>query len=123
MTDDIKVGEQLLSPEDLKKQVTTKRGIFEIKIANPLDKKRIIRATAGAIGHAPLESIPNVDYVYANAVETLRVVIVEAPDWFAIDNCLDDELIITLYNEYMKFETDFRRRLRGDKFRKDSESD
>lgn len=115
--EEFEVGEMLLAKEDLVQKVLTKRGNFVVKIANPLDKRRIVRSTASAIGNADLGSIPSADYFYITAVETLKVVLVETPDWFkSVDTCLDDDLIIELYSEYSKFETEFRRRFRQDKF-------
>lgn len=114
----IKVGDILLGKEELTKTIATEnRGSFVVKIANPLEKKRIIRAVAAAVGEAPLTSVPASDYYYATAVETLKVVIISSPDWFkSVDDCLDDDLILKLYSEYTKFEDDFRRQLRQDRF-------
>jgi len=114
--EEVKVGEVLLSKEDLQKVIKTKRGNFVVKVADPLDKKAIIRNTAAATGNVPIDSIPVIDYSYMSAIETLKIVIVESPDWFVgVESCIDDELIMHLYNEYVKFETNFRRRLREGK--------
>lgn len=116
---DVRVGELLLSPEDLQKKVPTKRGDFTIRIANPLEKQTIMRNIARALGHAPVDSITAVDYYYATAVHTIDIVVKESPDWYkGATECRDDQLITDLYNAYRDFEEDFRRRLRENKFRK-----
>lgn len=122
--EEIKVGEILLSKEDLQKTLKTKRGNFVVKIANPLDKKLIIRNTAASIGQANVQSVTAADYYFITAMETMRIVIIESPDWFeSVDTCMDDELILDLYGQYIEFEKRFRRLLRQNKFGRDSKGD
>ena len=113
---DLRVGELLLSQDDLTKKVNTKRGIFTLKMPDPMVRKAIIRSISNAIDRAPLESIPAMDYLYVKATETLKYVVTEYPEWWeGADKCMDDDLILELYDEFLKFENDFRRRVRGNR--------
>jgi hypothetical protein len=118
MTEDngsVRVGEVLLGKEDLTKKVTTNRGIFVMKYPSPFERQALIRNISSALNFAPLESIPGSDYMFNKAIETLKIVVTEAPDWWrGADQCMDEQFIMDLYEEYLKFEKDFRRKVRGD---------
>ena len=114
MADETRVGDVLLKREDLTKTVNSKRGIFVLRMADPLVRKGIIRNISASLNHAALDSIPADDYFYVKAVETLRLTIIEKPDWWeGIDRCMDDDLITELYTAYLELEDGFRRLLRG----------
>lgn len=114
MAGELRVGELLLGKDDLTKTVTTKRGVFILRMLDPMGRKALIRNISTAIGHAPLESIPAGDYLYTKAVETLKLAVQEGPDWWeGAERCMDDELLMELYEAYLAFEEAFRRRVRG----------
>ncbi len=116
---DIRIGEILLSKEDLQNKVTTKRGVFVTKLPNNLEKQLITRNTAAAIGYASLESMLAEEYLLVRMVQTLKIVLVDTPDWFnTVEDCLDQDLLLELFTEHEDFVEKFRGKLRQNKFRR-----
>lgn len=118
---DARLGDILLSKEDLTKTLKTKYGNFTIKIPLPREKQLIVRKVAKAIGDVKLSSIPETDYFYVTAVQSIDIYIIDAPEsWIGAEDCADDEFIVDFYTKCRTFEEAFRGLLRKGKIGRNS---
>lgn len=90
-----------------------KAGGFSVLMPRPSQKIGIISATASALGNKPMESIEPKAYDYTRMVVTLNSVIVDKPSWWeGAENCVDEELLESLWRFYLSCEMEFASRLK-----------
>ena len=119
--DIIKIGKQILHGDDIKHIITVKGESFTVKFPTPYEQMKIERDIALAVGGVPLDTLPQAAYNMTRMVVTLDAVIEKAPDWWeSAGKVYDEDLLIKLWDEYIKAKEDFRSRLQQGKFQKDS---
>lgn len=111
----IRLGKQLIREDELEIHVPYRDDVFVLKYPDPIVKSQIEMEVARRLGSYPrsqysanyllqLEMIVTVDMLY---------VAEKCPTWYEGPfRDLDEERTMTLYNGYLNFQEDFRRRLR-----------
>ena len=119
----IKMGKTILNENDLKIAISYKGEIFTLQYPNPMLRSVIETEIARRLGGYPRSSF-SADHITAvEACATIDSLMIsnECPDWFDGPwTCVDDALIATLYNGYLRFRDQFRKKLRKDKLEGDS---
>ncbi len=115
----LKIGKQILHEDDMEFTVTYKNEVFTLRLPDPLMKAQIESEIARRLGGSPRNSFPEDHLIMLEATTYVNNLVIpeKSPDWFkSAWNCMDDNLIGTLYQEYLTFRKTFRERLQGDKF-------
>ena len=100
-----------ISELDLQKKIETRNGEFVIKALFPYEKTYVIKLIAEQAGNISNLFIAEAEYV--RKICTLQVCIVENPDWWVgASNCLDDDLLNHIYEEYLKLEDSLSEKLK-----------
>jgi len=91
------------------------KGTFVIKLPNNLLKIDIGRRIANYF-NIPVNNISDQDYMFARAMITVDVIIEKAPDWWeGAIKCYDQNLILKIFNWYLKEEKDLNEKLKKNK--------
>lgn len=116
MSDEIKVGNKVLTEDDLKYTVQYNGEIFTLRFPTPYEKAGIEAEIARKLGGYPRSSFPpeHVAMVEATAYVHSLVVPGESPAWFkSAWTCYDDQCIVELFQGYLRFRGKFQERIRG----------
>ena len=119
MKDDIKIRGMIITLQDRQRIIKVGDDAFTVQIPLPGDRVNLSTQIANAIGGRDLKSIPTYEYQFTKMIVTLNFVLVKTPDWWdGAENCMDEDLLATLYKEYDEFEADFQKSLKKNKFAK-----
>lgn len=120
--EDIRLGKQILSQEDISKKIIVGGEEWKVRIPTPLAKREIERLIARKVG-VPLEQMSQDAYLRIRATTFLDGVIIAHPDWWpSAEECFDEDLVMNLFNEFIKFENEFRGKLKRSGFAKNKSS-
>jgi hypothetical protein len=111
----IKIGNQVLSEDDLKFTVQYNGEIFTMRFPTPFEKAAIEAEIARKLGGFTRESFPedHLAMIEATAYVNQLVVPEESPSWFkSAWTCYDDQCIVTLFHGYLRFRGSFQARIR-----------
>lgn len=102
-----KSAEQLktlgLTEKDLKKEIPYGKDKFVIKALFPYEKQYVLGLVSEAAPN--MNNLTIDESLYLRKIATLQVCIVEYPEWFnGPRDCLDDDLLDELYNQYIELE-------------------
>jgi len=123
MSEEIKIGNKVLSEDDLKFTVTYNGEIFTLRYPTPFEKAAIEAEIVRKLGGNNRASFPadHLAMVEATAYVDQLVVHVDSPEWFkSAWTCYDDECIGALYTGYLRFRGEFQARIRGSGAKSDS---
>jgi len=117
---DVRIGQQIIHEDDLKIKVDYKGEIFTLKYPNPIMKSAIEGEIARRLGGFTRDCYPQ-DHVYMVIATTYvdnLIISKESPGWFGNAwECLDEELIGTLYGEYLSFRSKFQEKLKQGQYK------
>jgi len=123
-TQAIKIGKMILHDEDLKIKVQYNGEMFVMRYPTPMEKAQIETDIAKTLGGLPRSSFSE-DHLFlteATAYVNRLAIADECPSWFkSAWTCYDENLIATLYGEYVTFRNTFRNRIADGKLQDDSE--
>lgn len=123
-TQAIKIGKMILHDEDLKIKVQYNGEMFVMRYPTPMEKAQIETDIAKTLGGLPRSSFSE-DHLFlteATAYVNRLAIADECPSWFkSAWTCYDENLIATLYGEYVNFRNTFRNRIADGKLQDDSE--
>jgi hypothetical protein len=111
----VKVGNKILSEDDLKFTVQYNGEIFTLRYPTPYEKAAIEADIARKLGGFTRESFPadHLAMIEATAYVNQLIIPEESPDWFkSAWTCYDDQCIGTLYQGYLRFRSSFQSRIR-----------
>ncbi len=112
----IRIGKQILSEDELEIQAPYKGDLFVLKYPNPILHSQIEMETARRLGGYPRSSY-SADYLLQlemNVTVDLLYVSEKCPNWYEGPfEDFDEERTLALYNNFLKFRDNFRRRLRA----------
>lgn len=114
-----RIGRQVLSQQDLEIEVQYKDEIFTLAYPTPLVKTAIEAEIARRLGGYPRESYSpeHIQMVEATTYVHNLVILDKSPKWFTSAwNCVDDDLVQTLFAGYLRFRSQFQERLRQGQF-------
>ncbi len=112
-----RVGEMVLTEDDLTFTVVYKGETFTLRYPTPFELSLIEADIAKRLGGMPRTSFPeeHVQRVEATAYVDQLVDRDESPNWFKTAwTCYDDRCIQTLYGGYLRFRSQFQERFKGD---------
>lgn len=114
---EIRVGDQVLSEDDLRFTVEYGGEIFVMRYPTPFEITAIETDIANKLGGNPRSAFPrsHLDMVEAAAYVNQLVIRDESPKWFkSAWTCYDTRCIEELYTGYLRFRGTFQERFRGD---------
>lgn len=117
MSEEIKIGNQVLTEDDLKFTVTYNGEVFTLRFPTPFEKAAIEAEIARKLGGFTRDSFPpeHLAMVEATAYVNQLVIPEESPSWFkSAWTCYDDQCIVNLFQGYLRFRGKFQARIRGD---------
>ncbi len=113
-TQAIRIGKMILNDEDLKIKVQYNGEMFVMRYPTPMEKAQIETDIARTLGGMPRASFSE-DHLFlteATAYVNRLAIAEECPPWFkSAWTCYDENLIATLYGEYVTFRNTFRNRI------------
>lgn len=118
-----KLGKTILNESDLKIQIPYKGDIFTLQYPNPMLRTAIETEIARRLGGYPRSSFSPDHIATIEATVTIDILMIrdECPDWFEGPwTCYDDALIANLYDGYLRFRDEFRKKLRSDRLEGDN---
>jgi len=118
----IQLGQNILAEDDLLITVQYENEEFVLKYPDPLQKSAIEVEIARRLGGFPRSTFSQ-DHVImteAHVIIDSTYVAEKCPKWFVPWKCLDERLIMTIYNAYLSFRDEFREKLRTGKYRRGS---
>jgi len=110
----VKLGKQILYPKDMKFSITYKGEIFTMRYPMPFEKQQIEAEIARRLDGHPRATYSNDALMLLEATAYVNALVIaeESPSWFTSAwTCMDEELIATLYGEYLSFRSTFRKKL------------
>ncbi len=116
MSEEIKIGKQILSEDDLKFTVQYNGEIFTLRYPTPFEKAAIEAEIVRKLGGFSRDAYPSdhLTMVEMTAYVNQLIVPEESPDWFkSAWTCYDESCIGALYRGYLLFRGDFQTRIRG----------
>jgi hypothetical protein len=117
----VKIGNQILTEDDLRFTVQYNNEIFTLVYPTPFLKAEIERIIAQRLGGSPRASYTpeHIDSVVAHTYVNELVDTSRSPSWFTSAwTCYDELLIETLYAGYLSFRNKFKEKLRQGGFEK-----
>jgi len=122
-SDNIKLGKQILRPQDFEIEVNYKNEVFVMRYPTPHVKNIIETDIARRLDGQPRNcfSEEHLAMIEAGAYVNALIIPEKSPSWFiSAWTCYDDELIATLYGAYLTFRKQFRENIQKDKFIRNS---
>jgi hypothetical protein len=116
----LQIGKNILTEDDLLIQVPYEDEVFVLKYPNPMQKGAIEVEVVRRLGGFQRTSFSNDHLIMTQAVVTVEALYVpeKCPKWFIPWQCIDERLILALYNGYLSFRDEFGERLRTGKYRR-----
>jgi len=111
----IRVGNQILTEDDLKFTVNYNGEIFTMRFPTPFEKAAIEADIARKLGGFSRESFPpeHLAMIEATAYVNQLMIPEECPAWFkSAWTCYDDQCIGALFQGYLRFRGSFQSRIR-----------
>lgn len=111
----VKIGNQVLSEDDLKFTVQYNGEVFTMRFPTPFEKASIEAEIARKLGGFTRESFPadHLAMVEATAYVNQLIIPEESPTWFkSAWTCYDDQCIVNLFHGYLRFRGSFQTRIR-----------
>lgn len=115
MSEEIKIGNKVLTEDDLKFTIQYNGEVFTLRFPTPYEKAAIESEIARKLGGYPRSSFPaeHVAMVEATAYVNQLLVPEESPAWFkSAWTCYDDQCIVELFQGYLRFRGKFQERIR-----------
>lgn len=115
--EEYRVGEMVLTEDDLKFTVTYKGEIFTMRYPTPFELAAIEAEIVRKLGGFPRASYPTEHLAKVEATAYVEQLVIrdESPKWFkSAWTCYDDLCISELYGGYLRFRSAFQDRFRGD---------
>ena len=117
MSEEIKIGNQILTEDDLEIVVQYNGEVFTMQYPTPYEKAAIEAEIVRRLGGFNRTSYP-VDHlamVEATTYVDQLIIHKKSPDWFkSAWTCLDEECVAELFKGYLSFRGKFQIRIRGD---------
>jgi hypothetical protein len=116
----VQIGRNVLNESDLLIQVQYEDEEFVLKFPNPLQKNAIDVEVARRLGGLPRSAFSPDRVITTEAFVTVDTIYVadKCPKWFVPWTCMDEQLILKLYNAYLSFRDEFAERLRTGRYRR-----
>jgi hypothetical protein len=116
----LQIGKNVLAEDDLLIQISYEDDVFVLKYPNPLVKGQIEVEIARRLGGFNRNTFSQDHVIMTEALVTIDSTYVQekCPKWFAPWLCVDDRLIMALFNGYLSFRDEFREKLRTGKYRR-----
>lgn len=115
--EEIRIGKKVLNEDDLKFTVQYNGELFTLHYPTFFEKAMIEGEIARRLNGFPRSSF-NPDHIMmveATCYVDQLVVIEESPDWWKTAwTCYDEGCVQALFNGYLRFRTDFQKRIRAD---------
>jgi hypothetical protein len=118
----IQLGQNILSEGDLLITAQYDGEEFTLQYPDPLQKSAIEVEIARRLGGFPRSTFSSDHVIMTEAhviIDSLYIAD-KCPKWFVPWKCLDERLIMVLYNAYLSFRDEFREKLRTGKYRRGS---
>lgn len=111
---EFRIGKQVLKEQDLLFTYQYDGELFTMRYPSPLTISLIENEIARRLGGIPRESysLEHVSMVSCRVYIDYLVEKDKSPSWFNVWECLDDNLVVGLYETYVKFRDTFRERIR-----------
>jgi hypothetical protein len=108
MGEEYRIKSLVITEKDKEFPTTINGEEFIVSIPLPYEKSIIIAQTSRALGGQDIKSFPQEDYEYVRMVITLNNVLTKTPSWWkGAGYCLDDSLLLKLWNHYLSAEEKF----------------
>jgi hypothetical protein len=114
--DEVRIGQMVLSEDDLKFQVEYNGEVFTLRYPSPFVKAAIEADISRKLGGFARNTFPesHLTMVEATAYVDALVVREESPDWFVSAwTCYDEECIGALFQGYFRFRREFQERIKN----------
>ena len=116
MSEEIKVGNLILSEDDLEFTVTYNGELFTMRHPTPFEKAAIEADIARRLGGMPRASYPTDHLAMVEATAYVDQLVIrdpKSPAWFkSAWTCYDDRCVNELYTGYLRFRGKFQERLK-----------
>jgi hypothetical protein len=118
--ENLKVGSFVITDAEREYTKIIGSDSFTLRIPTPLVKTLIGGRIARAAGVENIKALKESDLSLLTAVVTLNEILVKTPDWWkGADQCMDMEMIDTLYTFYLTSENEFQEKLKKNNSNKD----
>lgn len=110
---EVRVGDQILSEDDLEFTVQYNGELFTLKYPSPFEKAQIEATIARMLGGYSRSSYPPDHLTMTEATAYVDAIVVKkkSPDWFkSAWTCYDETCILALYEGYLQFRNEFQER-------------
>ena len=116
----LQIGKNVLTEDDLLIQIPYEDDLFVLKYPTPLVRSQIEVEIARRLGGFSRNTFSSDHVIMTEALVTLDTIYVvdKCPKWFTPWTCIDDHLIMVLFNGYLSFRDEFREKLRTGKYRR-----
>lgn len=118
---EFKIRNMLFLEDDRQKELKKENDIFIIKALFPKEKGNIARAISFMQNGLPANSFTDIDRFIFERQATIDEAIVKSPEWWGgADNCPDEDLLNTLFDDIITWTNNFQENLKKNKLGKRS---